>query len=265
MKTHFIYNPQKKEIVTYIDTINRYLKKKSIEVVSKEDIENCDFVIVIGGDGTLIRASKEIQNMEIPLLAINMGSLGFLTEVKTNEAFPVLDSIISGKAKFEKRYMIRCRLNNKEIYALNEILITKTGSLARMINLEVFADKDYLNTYKSDGVIISTPTGSTAYSLSAGGPILNPNLNAMVLTPIAPHTLTARSIVLSGETNLIIKPINSNPEVCLISDGQQSEELMGNENIEITLSERYIKLVKPANRSYYAVLREKLQWSNRLC
>lgn len=265
MKTSFIYNPHKKEILTYIDTINKYLKKENINVVSNEFLDECDFIIVIGGDGTLIRASKEIPNMNIPVAAINMGSLGFLTEIKTNEAFHMIEDFKNNNVKYDKRRMIKCKLNEHEIFGLNEFLFTKTGSLARMINIEVYADDDYINTYKSDGVIICSPTGSTAYSLSAGGPILYPDLNAMVITPIAPHTLTARSIVISGDSILKIKPVKSGSEICLVADGQYSKEINIDDDIELSLSDKYIKLIKPRNRSYYAVLREKLQWSNRLC
>jgi len=250
--------------------INVYLPRIAVEILGFPQYQNLlerskdilDMVIVFGGDGTLLRVARELAPKEIPILGVNFGHLGFLTELEIPELFSGLEKIIEGHYRIENRMMLKTSLpkNNlkeRQFYALNDIVITK-GSFARLIRLETYVGTEYIETYPADGLIISSPTGSTAYSLSAGGPIVNPNLNLLLITPICPHSLHARPLVISEheEVKVIIRA--DHQDIMLTLDGQQGLKLQPNEEVIVSKADFNTKLIRLKNRSFYEILREKL-------
>lgn len=264
-KAVIIYNKTKPEALEFYNSSKNYLSSKGVNILDSKEIEEADFMVVIGGDGTLLSASKKAINHNFPVVAINLGSLGFLTEVRKEEAFEIFDRVICGEFYSDKRYFLEIVLNNEKYYALNDVVLSKGGLNMRMASVNFFANDIFVTNYKADGVIVSSPTGSTAYSLSAGGPILSPNLNAVSITPIAPHTLSARPIIVDGDTKLSFESLDKDRELHLILDGQVNLTMKEQDNLEIKLCEKYISLVKPKERDYYQVLREKLKWGDNLC
>ena len=260
-----IYNKTKPEALEFYNSSKNYLFSKGIMIIDSKEIDKADFMVVIGGDGTLLSASKKVIDKKIPVIAINLGSLGFLTEVKKEEAFETFDRVINGEFYSDKRYFLEIILNDEKYYALNDVVLSKGGLNMRMASVNFYANNIYVTNYKADGVIVSSPTGSTAYSLSAGGPILTPNLNAIAVTPIAPHTLSARPIILDGQTKLSFESVDKDRELHLILDGQINLTMNELDLLEIKLCDKYISLVKPKERDYYQVLREKLKWGDNLC
>jgi NAD+ kinase len=250
-----------KEVLSYLDlSLN---KIKDIE----EEIDILDMVIVLGGDGTLLHTVKFLKGKEIPILAINLGKLGFLTEIKEEELYSSLERVLKKKYNIDYRLMLETRLIRKEkvlvtFYSLNDAVINK-GSLARLINFELFINEEYIATYFADGVIVSTPTGSTAYSLAAGGPILYPDLDAIVITPICPHSLTHRPMVFTSENNFLIKILSEDEDIYLTCDGQEGFSLKKDDIISITKAKRKTLLISPEKRSFFEVLRTKLIWGKR--
>ncbi|WP_244264612.1 NAD(+)/NADH kinase [Fusobacterium ulcerans] len=222
--------------------------------------------MVIGGDGTLLRSFKHfIFRSEIYVIAINAGSLGFLTEIKKEKVFEEYDNFLAGSFKYEKRYILEIRINQKKYYALNEIVISKGGITSKVLRVKFSSDNEYMCTYKGDGVIISTPTGSTAYSMSAGGPIVKSNMKAMIITPLAPHNLNTRPIVISGEEKLQIQMEDTDRTGQIVVDGQVNTKVNSESIIDIEYSNMTLNLVIPKDRNYYSVLREKLKWGDNLC
>lgn len=260
MRFGIIYNIDKINAVNFAEKLRTYFNEKKIDFVEEERIEEAECVIVIGGDGTLIRAGRIIQGMTVPVLAVNKGSLGFLTDVREEEAFEMIEKIIKKDYITENRNFLEVTINDTQYFALNDLVCAKGGLLSRMVKIRLFANEVYVNTYKADGVIIASPTGSTAYSLSAGGPILRPDLNAIIVTPIAPHNLSARPIVLRGDEKIKLEIVEEHNDMFVTVDGQISHKVKKDDNIEIFLSQRIITLVKPKNRDYYSILREKLKW-----
>ncbi len=225
-----------------------------------------DLIIVLGGDGTMLSVVRMVGEREIPILGINFGSLGFLTEVPREHMLPMLESIFSGRFRIECRMQIIVDVRRKgqevdSFHALNDAVINK-GALARIIDLEVFVDDLFLSIYKSDGLIVSTPTGSTAYSLSAGGPILVPTQQGLIIAPICPHTLTHRPLVLDGGSTIRIR-FEAGEAVMLTVDGQTGLELHHNDEILIRRSARVARLVFPREQNFFQVLRQKLKWGER--
>ena len=228
-----------------------------------------DLVIALGGDGTLLAAANRIAaaGLDVPIVGINFGSLGFLTEVTLGELYDAMASVLDGTASIDSRMMLHATIESPDrdepvfdALALNDIVVTR-GSLSRMIDLEVQID-DFSTRVKADGLIIATPTGSTAYNLSAGGPIVEPSVDAFVMTPIAPHTLTNRPVVLAGSTGVRIRPLfdDVKTEVYVTLDGQSGRELERGEEVVIRRAERRLNLVRASGRSYYDVLQQKLKW-----
>jgi NAD+ kinase len=226
-----------------------------------------DVIIVLGGDGTMLSVARLVGNKGIPILGVNLGGLGFITEVNRDELFEAVEKVLSGSCTIEERIMLSAfvfRSGEKiaDFVVLNDIVINK-GALARIIDLETYVNSSYVTTFKADGLIISTPTGSTAYSLSAGGPILYPTLNSIVLTPICPHTLTNRPIVLPD--NFIIEVIlrSESEDVFLTLDGQVGFSLRKNDIVQIKKADFTTKLLIPCERDYFQILRTKLKWGER--
>jgi NAD+ kinase len=230
-----------------------------------------DVVIVLGGDGTLLAMAKAIAESghDIPILAVNFGSLGFLTEITRPEIFESLDTVISGNATHDLRMMLRASATRSgrpllTHLALNDVVFSRTA-LSRMIELDVSVGDQFVTSVKADGLIVATPTGSTAYNLAAGGPIVHPSMDALVLTPIAPHTLTNRPIVISAEREVRVKSAGTNAgdEVYVTVDGQTGFALHEGDEIAITKADRPIRLIRATTRSYFEVLRQKLKWNER--
>lgn len=226
--------------------------------------DKVDVILVLGGDGTFLTVAKLVDKRPVPLLGINFGTLGFLTEISIDEIDECIEKLLAGEFAVENRPVIRVKVIRKtghvSIYrCVNEVAI-KRDTLARIIEVEVKADGEYLTTFRGDGVIVATPTGSTAYSLSAGGPIIYPTLNAMLLTPICPHTLTLRPLVLNGETCLTASLKTESENVMVVFDGQEGIELRLGDTIEITRSPYDLLILRDPENSYYQTLREKLKW-----
>ncbi len=223
-----------------------------------------DLIIVLGGDGTLLSVARITHPKPVPILAVNLGSLGFLTEVSLAELYPALEQVLRGESNIETRMLLKSRLirNGKtenEDHVLNDVVINK-GTLARIVNLEVHVNGQYMTSYRADGLIVSTPTGSTAYSLSAGGPILHPSINALVLAPICPFTLTNRPIVIPSNTIIQIRQ-TTEEEVRVTLDGQIGYDMLADDVLEVTPSETPVRVILSPGKNYYQILRKKLHWS----
>ncbi len=226
-----------------------------------------DIIVVLGGDGTMLSVARLVGEKGIPILGVNTGGLGFLTAVTRDELYEVLDKVLSGECSVEERIMLTaCVFRHSECIAeylvVNDVVVNK-GALARIIDLETYIDHSYVATFKADGLIVSSPTGSTAYALSAGGPILYPTLNTIVLAPICPHTLTNRPIVLPDNVVVDIVMRSRNEDVFLTIDGQVGFSLRQNDTVEVKKSEFKTRLFIPCERDYFQILRTKLKWGER--
>ena len=226
-----------------------------------------DLLIVLGGDGTLLSVARLSGVESIPVLGINLGGLGFLTEISKEETFPVLEKIIAGDFETEQRLMLKATILRQgeiigESTVLNDIVINK-GVLARIIDMETYIDGTYLTTFKADGLILATPTGSTAYSLAAGGPIVYPSLNSIIVNPICPHTITNRPLVVpdTATVKIILKTANQNVHITL--DGQVGMPLQGGDVVEAHKAPGHIQLIRSPYKTYFELLRTKLRWGER--
>jgi len=224
-----------------------------------------ELMVVLGGDGTLLSVARLVGEKEVPLLAVNLGALGFLTEVTLDEIYPALEKVLEGDYILDERSMLEAHVHRQgeriaRYQVLNDVVIHK-GTLARIIDLETFIDDYYLTTYRADGLIISTPTGSTAYSLAAGGPIIHPSLPAVILNPICPFTLGQRPLVIPDTLGRVtVTLLTENEDVFLTLDGQVGFALRVRDTVEIRKAPYTIKLVKSPYRNYFEVLRTKLKW-----
>jgi len=225
---------------------------------------NVDLIIVLGGDGTMISTARIIGSSGALVLGINYGSLGYLTDFRIEEMFPALEAILAGKYEIDRRVMLDAehwRDDQKLAVGrvLNDVVINK-AALARIIEIEVRLNDLFVNSFRADGLIVSTPTGSTAYNLSAGGPIIYPSMNAVVLTPICPFTLTNRPIVVPDHAEISLTLDNENEGVILSLDGQTGYPMRAGDCVLIRKSRTTFNIVQPANRNYFDVLRDKLKW-----
>jgi NAD+ kinase len=240
--------------------------------VDRDDLPRaCDLIVVLGGDGTLIGMADRIAEAgaDVPILGVNFGSLGFLTEITLPELYPSLESVLAGTAQIEERMMLRSQtLRGGAVHAdrlaLNDVVITK-GALSRIIDLEVEIGERPIMRVRADGLIVASPTGSTAYNLAAGGPILHPEVDALLLTPIAPHMLTNRPVVVPASSEVRVRPAgNGLDEMVFVTiDGQSGHAVQPNDEIRITRADRPMRLVRASTRTYFDVLRQKLKWSER--
>ncbi len=225
---------------------------------------NADLIVVLGGDGTMISTARMVGEAGVLVLGINYGSLGYLTDFRIEEMFPALELITAGQFEIDRRVMLdaehwRGQEKLAEGRVLNDVVINK-AALARIIAIDVKLDGLFVNLFRADGLIVSTPTGSTAYNLSAGGPIIYPSMNAVVLTPICPFTLTNRPIVVPDTARIELTLENENEGVVLSLDGQTGYTMKAADRVVIRKSETTFNLVHPANRNYFDVLRDKLKW-----
>ena len=223
-----------------------------------------DLMLVLGGDGTMIATARLIGDQEVPVLGINYGGLGYLAEFRIEELYTALESILSGNYRLDRRVMLAVELRRgneppKTSRVLNDVVINKSA-LARIIEIETYFDRYFVNSFRSDGLIVSTPTGSTAYNLSAGGPVIFPSMNAVVITPICPFTLSNRPIVVpdNAEIELLLK--TDNEDVALTLDGQVGFPMEVEDRVVIRKSRTTFNIIQPSNRNYFDVLRDKLRW-----
>jgi NAD+ kinase len=226
-----------------------------------------EIIIVLGGDGTMLSVARLIGDKGIPILGVNIGGLGFLTAVQIGELRNVMEKVLSEECSVEERIMLSACVFRygeciTENIVMNDVVVNK-GALARIVDLETYIDHNYVATFKADGLIVSTPTGSTAYALSAGGPILYPTLNSIILAPICPHTLTNRPIVLPDNVLVEIVLRSMNEDVFLTLDGQVGFSLRQNDTVQVKKSQFKAKLYIPCERDYFQILRAKLKWGER--
>ena len=273
----------KKEAIPVIKELIKWFRERNIEFYLDEDtsqlmeINKCiskdefpsfiDIVIVLGGDGTLLSVARAIKGSKIPILGVNLGGLGFLTEIILDELYPVLNKIYNNNYEIDERVMLDSYVyrNSEEIWqysVLNDVVINK-GALARIIELDMKIEGRYITTFRADGLIISTPTGSTAYSLAAGGPIIYPSVNSIIITPICPHTLANRPTVIPDSFIIELKLRVKDEDVYMTLDGQVGLPLKGGDIIEIKKSHLYTYLIKSPTKNYFGILREKLKWGYR--
>ena len=229
--------------------------------------EGCDLAIVLGGDGTVLSAARAVGSRAIPLLAVNLGGLGFLTSITTEDLFPELERAIAGSMRITRRKMLKVDLVRDSAVvasyqALNDVVIAKS-SIARIVDLEAWADDSFVCAYKADGLIISTPTGSTAYSLSAGGPIIYPTMHSICLAPICPHTLTNRPLIIPAEMGVRVVSKTDGDEAFLTVDGQIGSPLESGDAVECSMADFDVLLVHPPHKTFFDVLRQKLKWGER--
>ena len=229
-----------------------------------------DLVIVVAGDGTFLGAARSLVDLDVPLLGVNLGRLGFLADVMPGEMIDRLKEVLAGDYDEERRFLLDTRVvrDGRDVFrglALNEVVMHK-WHIARLIQFETYIDDRLVNTQRSDGLIVATPTGSTAYALSGGGPILHPGLDAVVLVPICPHTLSSRPLVASADSEFEIRMDHSGeqPEAQLTCDGQTTLELVPADRIVIRRKQRRLRLVHPRGHDYFATLRAKLHWAREL-
>ena len=229
--------------------------------------EGAGLIIVLGGDGTLLSVARQLKGRDVPILGVNLGGLGFLTETSLEELPEVLASVMQGEYSLSRRTMLSVAVRRKgelvfDLSVLNDAVITK-DALARIIDIETFVNDEYLTTYRTDGLILSTATGSTGYSLAAGGPILHPSLTHIVVTPICPHMLTNRPILLPGEAALRAILLSKDERVILTLDGQIGFPLEFGDEVTVKKSPYAVSLITSKSRGYFEVLRTKLKWGER--
>jgi len=239
------------------------------DVCERSDLGSCkpEFVIVLGGDGTLLAAARAVAQYEIPILPVNLGSLGFLTEVRVEELEKAVQTAVEGRCIRDARTMIACDLLRRgekvgTFFALNDVVVTKSA-IARLLEVEVRVDKEFVADYKADGVIISTPTGSTAYSLAAGGPVLVPSVDAFIVTPVSPHALTHRPLVVRDSSEISLHVKGTVDEVILTIDGQTPVQALEGDEITCRRSAKQVQLLRLPGRTFFEVLRTKLKWGER--
>lgn len=259
-----------------------WLQERQLEVFLEEDLAGdldrsgypgneipalVDIIIVMGGDGTLISVARSIGELNTPILGVNLGSLGFLTEITRQELFPVLDKVLAGNYTVSDRLMLEAVVSRNGSKAnkyqlLNDVVINK-GALARIIDMELYVNDSYLTTFKADGLIISSPTGSTAYNLAAGGPIIYPGTDCFVITPICPHMLTNRPMIVPADSVIRIEVKFKDEDVVLTADGQVGMPLKGGDIVEVCRSDNRTRLILSPDKEYFEILRTKLRWGER--
>jgi NAD+ kinase len=231
--------------------------------------QEIDLAVVVGGDGTMLHVARSLARFGVPLIGINLGRLGFLTDVPTHRMYDELSHILAGDYRTEERILLEAEVvrDGQVLHAdnaLNDVVVNK-GQLARLIEFETYVDGEFVNSTRADGVIIATPTGSTAYALSAGGPILHPTLPAIVLVPICPHTLSDRPLAVGSDSQIeILMTSTSQQSAHVTLDGQTNFSLTDNDRVRVRRAERPVILIHPSGRNHYDVLRAKLRWGEKI-
>lgn len=276
-KAGIVVKPHSPNIEIILRDLIRYFERKGIlclledvaaqkldlgHGIPRDDIPAAsDLVVVLGGDGTLLSIAHLAAQRNVPVLGVNLGRLGFLTEVPESEMVLTLDAYLQGNEDIvSPRRLLRASSKNQVFFCLNDVVINK-GALARMIQIAIWIDEKEIAALKADGLIISTPTGSTAYSLSAGGPIIQPYIPAIILAPICPHTLSFRPMVISPDSKVRIQLLTAGEEVYLTLDGQRGIQLVKNDVVEVEKADFELRLISSPKRNYFDLLKDKLGWA----
>jgi len=245
----------------YIDEISQY-QNSEVKVLDHEElVKKVDLIIVFGGDGTLLNSARQYLNYEIPILGVNMGNVGFLTDISVDNFDLAIKEILSGKFKIEERNLVSAKFNENHLYGLNEVVI-HSGAYAQLMRYRLSVNKKAVYEQRSDGLIVATPTGSTAYSLSAGGPIIHPSLDVWTILPMLPQSLSSRPFIISSDENVemeLFEGPNKNAKICV--DGQDDIDVPYGVKISISKMEKTLKLVHPEDNDFFEACREKLGWS----
>lgn len=271
-KRIFIFSKASLDAIEFSENLRDWLESKKIDSkviqnlseLEEEEIKNIDMLIVVGGDGSLLIAARRVAKYSIPIIGINLGRLGFLTELNQKDAHTKLETILSRPLCVSKRMMLRATLyrDGKEILTadvLNDVVVNK-AILARIVDVALYMGDRYITTYNGDGIIISTPNGSTAYALSAGGPIVYPTMEVFIVVPICPHTLTDRPLILPTIESITIDIVSKEKDAWLTLDGQEGTQLFYGDKIVVKKSPYYTYLIKTPDKNYFDILREKLNW-----
>ena len=276
--------PKKAEVWEVVPSLIQWFRDRQIEVfVDKETAATLDgreksltrnemsgqvdLIVVLGGDGTLLATARALNRKPVPLLAVNLGGLGFLTVITREELFATLELVLAGNLSTERRVQIEAEIVRADeviasYLALNDAVLNK-GAIARVLDFDVWVDNKFISTYKSDGLIVSTPTGSTAYSLAAGGPVIIPSVAAFIVTPICAHTLTNRPIVLPDSAAIEVAVKSQRESVYLTVDGQVGIALRSDDTVRIKKAASHVELIQSPHKSYFEILRQKLKWGER--
>ncbi|MGA3294018.1 MAG: NAD(+)/NADH kinase [Candidatus Acidiferrales bacterium] len=280
-----ICKPARDIVAAVVPPLIEWLRTRKIDVFIDEETHGCctslaepvlarealgekiDLLIVFGGDGTLLSGARALGGNKVPILAVNLGGLGFLTSVTLDELYPLLDQVLAGKHHTSERMMLDAEILRagqpaERQCALNDAVANK-GARARMLDFDVSVDDNHVARYRADGLIVATPTGSTAYSLAAGGPIIDPNIDAFVITPICPHMLTNRPLVVPDSSRIELDFTATDEPVYLTLDGQVAFQLAPRDRVRITKSANRVALVRPPSKTYFEILRSKLRWGER--
>jgi len=276
-----ISRPRREVLAMVVPDLLKWLAERGVQAIYDDETASClrkpervrsreqlakeaQLLLVLGGDGTLLAAARTAAPRGIPILPINMGSLGFLTSFTREELYPALEETLAGRHATSERVLLRVDYQRggkveEEQLALNDAVINK-GALARMIELELAIDGDFVCRYRADGLIVATPTGSTAYSLSAGGPIVHPAVESFLITPICPHTLTDRPVVVRDSSRVDVTVKGESKAVYLTIDGQTGIEMNSGDCVRVRRADVHLKLITPPRKSYFEILRNKLKW-----
>ena len=279
-----ISKPKKTEIREIVPPLCAWLRERDVEVfIDKETgsiVESpgrslsrnempgqVDLLVVLGGDGTLLATARALSRKPVPILPVNLGGLGFLTVITRDELYPTLELVLAGKAQIERRVQIEGELVRTDevissFLALNDVVLNK-GAIARILDFDVLVDGHFISTYKSDGLIVSTPTGSTAYSLAAGGPIVAPSVGAFIVTPICAHTLTHRPLVLPDTAQIEVVVKSPREAAYLTVDGQVGIAAHSEDIVRLRKAASCVEIVQPPAKNYFEILRQKLKWGER--
>jgi NAD+ kinase len=279
-----ISRPRREEIAAVVPQLSQWLGARGIKVIYDSETALClsqpdacftreelasksDLIIVLGGDGTLLAAARSLGSNSVPLLPIHLGGLGFLSSVNQNELFLILEEVLAGQNRISERTMLEATVlrgdtERARYRALNDAVLNK-GVLARIVDLDLVVNGEFVCSYKADGLIVSTPTGSTAYSLAAGGPIVQPTVGAFIVTPICPHTLTNRPLVIPDSSQVEIVFRGGDEPIYITLDGQIGIELIAHDRVHISGASQRLRLVRPQRKTYFEILRTKLKWGER--
>lgn len=283
-KIGIISKPRKPEVREIVPALLEWLKQRNIEAcIDKEtgaileSNEKCltrnempaqvDLLVVLGGDGTLLATARALNRKPVPILAVNLGGLGFLTVITREELYPTLEQVVAGNFRTERRVQIEGEIVRADeslapFLALNDVVLNK-GAIARILDFEVLVDGQLVSAYKADGLIVSTPTGSTAYSLAAGGPVIAPAVGAFIITPICAHTLTNRPLVVPDSVTIEVVLRTQREAAYLTVDGQMGIAARSDDIVRMKKACSYVELIQPAQKNYFEILRQKLKWGER--
>lgn len=279
-----ISKPKKSEVREVVLPLLKWLRERQIEVyidketgTTLESPEKCltrnempaqvDLLVVLGGDGTLLATARALSRKPVPILAVNLGGLGFLTVITREELYPTLERVLAGNFQTDRRVQIEAEIVRADeviasLLALNDVVLNK-GAIARILDFDVLVDGKFISTYKSDGLIVSTPTGSTAYSLAAGGPVTAPSVEAFIITPICAHTLTNRPLVLPDTATIEVVVKSQREAVYVTVDGQVGVAARSDDIVRLKKASSHVELVQPPHKNYFEILRQKLKWGER--